>query len=86
MPSQQLSDEEKYRRAQHAEQLLQDEVLLEMFADLKAEYLKGWEASKSEMAREYYWYLVTALADVKKNLKIHADRRMVRDKQVEQEK
>lgn len=85
MPSQKQSEEEKYRRAQHAEQLLQDEVLQEMFADLKAEYLKGWEASKSEMDREYFWYLVTALEDVKKNLKIHADRKMVRDKQAEKE-
>ena len=82
MPSQ-LTDEERYRRAQHAEQLLQDEVLLEMFAELKQEYINGWEAAKRDMDREYFWYLVTALEDVKKNLKIHVDRKMVRDKQVE---
>lgn len=85
MPSQ-LSSEEKYRRAQHAEQLLQDDVLKGMFAELRAEYLKGWEAAKTTTDREYFWYLVTALEDVKKNLKIHVDRKMVKDKQAEQEK
>ena len=81
-----LSNEERYLRAQHAEQLLQDDVLQEMFAELKQEYQKAWEEGTTTTDREHYWYLVQALEHVKKGLKIQVDRKMVRDKQIEQEK
>lgn len=82
--TQTLSSEDRYRRAQRAEQLLNDDVLQEMFSELENEYQKAWKEAKTTVDREHFWYLVQALDHLKKDLKIQVDRKLVRDKKSEE--
>lgn len=79
--TQTLSSEDKYRRAQRAEQLLNDDVFQEMFSELKEEYQKAWEEATTVQDREHFWYLVQALGHLRKGLKVLVDRKLVRDAQ-----
>lgn len=53
-------------RGARAEALLRDELLIEAFGTLKAEYLTGWEATaaRDTDARERLWLAVQVLGKV----------------------
>ena len=59
---------EERLRAVHAAQLLQDELLGEVFQALDARYVGAWRASRSVEEREQAFYRQRACAEVRAEL------------------
>lgn len=63
--------ERDVQRAQRAERLLTDSLLVEAFAAIEAEYLKAWKgtAARDTDARERLWQAYQIIGIVQSNLK-----------------
>ncbi len=69
-----MDNEAKVARGRRAEQLLNDELLKGAFADIRAEYIKGWEDSAARDAdgRERLWLALQIVGKVQTHLKMIA--------------
>ncbi len=52
-----MNRDDEVARAEHARQLLKDELLNEALAEIEAATIQKWEAAKSTQEREDYWRL-----------------------------
>jgi hypothetical protein len=69
------------QRGRRAEQLLGDELVIEIFNTLKAEYIKAWEASpaRDSDGRERLWQAVQIVGKVRSHLQsMSSDGRMAK--------
>ena len=62
--------EQDIARGKRAEQLLNDDLLKEAFAQLRAEYIKGWEetGARDTDARERLWQALQIIGKVHTHL------------------
>lgn len=73
-----MTDDQKERdilRGRRAQQLLDDELVTEIFGTLKAEYLTAWENSnaRDSVGREMLWQAVQIVGKVKSHLQSMAN-------------
>lgn len=67
-----LTKEEKVRRAEHARRLMEDPMLKEAFANLKLNYFEAWAQCPPDKVheRDAIFHSVRVLADVETHLRI----------------
>ncbi len=80
-----MNADEKIRRGNEAERLLNNTLLIEAFSTLKAEYINGWEntGSKDTDARERLWQAYQIVGKVRTHLITVADSGKIEKKQIE---
>jgi hypothetical protein len=76
-----VTADERLRRAEHARQLLDDPLLMETLAAMRAETIQTWEAAVTTEAREAAWHSVRAVARLEAKLRgLVTDGKLVRQR------